>query len=76
MTKPPLEKNIPLPPKHTKPRKYHFEEFEAGDSCLYREDEGYEHNKVKSAMRQYAMRTKQHFVSRTVELGTRIWRIE
>lgn len=77
----PIEKGIPPPEDKPKTRnQYPFNEMKVGDSFFvpFREDEDERvvRNKIGTAARGARWRTGMKFVSRAVEGGVRVWRVE
>lgn len=60
-----IDKNIPIPPKRGRPKKYPFDEMEVGDSCLV---------KTKGVLSRRI--DGKRFTTRTVKGGVRVWRVE
>lgn len=76
-----IEKGIPPPEDKPKTRnKYPFKEMEIGDSFFVQtsddEDERTVRNKIGTAARGAKWRTGMKFVTRAVEGGVRVWRVE
>ena len=75
-----VEKDIPVPEKSSRDRKYPLDQMEVGDSFLVPTDPAMTVSKLQkkaSASVAYAHRTLggRRFVTRQVEGGVRVWRI-
>ena len=68
-----IDKNVPLPPKTSRKRKYPWETMQIGDSFLIPEAlRIYGYSMASRASKDYAPKK---FCSRSVEGGARVWRI-
>lgn len=65
-----IEKNIPIPASRSK---YPFNKMEIGESVFFEYVFGL---KARSAADSYGRAHKKRFVSRKVESGLRVWRVE
>lgn len=70
-----IEKNIPIPKKSNRPRKYNFQNMEVGDSFFVRNGK---QKVVASSAAYYSFLydKEKKFTVRNVEGGIRCWRIK
>ena len=67
-----IEKGIEVP-NYERYRKYPFEGMEIGDSFLVPHEMK---NRVQASASSYGRRKNKRFLTRTVESGVRVWRVE
>ena len=69
-----IEHDIPAPPARQYYRRYPWDAMEVGDSFLVRDDQA---NSVRSAAsKRNQLGIGKRYISRHVEGGVRVWRVE
>lgn len=70
-----IEKNVPAPPAAQSTRRYPFPDMEVGDSFFVQTESARTNPRLRSCAALYGKRHGKKFRVRSVDGGSRVWRI-